>query len=397
MSKLNDLITKLCPDGVQYKKLGEIAVIKKGTQLNKSMLLDDGKYPVLNGGKGYSGYWNKYNFNGDRIAISQGGASAGFVTWMKKPFWAGAHCYVIDSSKESELRYLFHVIKSHELDYMKAQYGAGIPSLSLKTLSQTEIPLPPLPVREEIVRILDSFTELEAELTDRKEQYEYYRDHLLDKKNLERMDGKPIEMKKLRDVCSKTKTIKWGDSSDSRFYIDLSSVDMNTHKIGELEQITAENAPSRAKQVVKENDLLFATTRPTQMRCCVIPALLNNQICSTGYCVLRVKDASIDIRYVFHYLTTDKFKAYLGKNQTEGNYPAISDKKLREFQLPIPSLATQERVVDILDRFDTLTTSLTDGIPAEIAMRREQYEYYRSRLLDFPHLPDGSASVSAGE
>lgn len=193
-----------------------------------------------------------------------------------------------------------------------------------------------------------------------------------------------VEYRKLRDVCLKAKTIQWDNPNDTRFYIDLSSVDINTHAIGELEQITAENAPSRAKQVVKEDDLLFATTRPTQMRCCVIPASLNDQVCSTGYCVLRLKDVSIDVRFAFHCLTTDKFKAYLENNQTEGNYPAISDKKIREFHIPVPPIEVQREVVRILDAFAVLTDKLTAKLAEEATARKQQYGYYRDRLLDFP-------------
>lgn len=189
-----------------------------------------------------------------------------------------------------------------------------------------------------------------------------------------------VEYRKLGEICSKAKTIRWDNPNDSRFYIDLSSVDINTHTIGELERITAKNAPSRAKQVVKENDLLFATTRPTQMRCCVIPALLDNQICSTGYCVLRFNDMSVDVRFAFHWLTTDGFKTYLENNQTEGNYPAISDRKLREFEIPVPPIEVQREVVRILDAF----AALTDELATEIVARKAQYEHYRDRLLDFP-------------
>lgn len=397
MSKLHDLITQLCPDGVPYRKLDEIAVIKKGTQLNKNMLLDDGKYPVLNGGKNYSGYWNEYNFDGKRIAISQGGASAGFVTWMEKPFWAGAHCYVIDSSKESSIRYLFHVIKSHELDYMKAQYGAGIPSLSFKTLSQTEIPLPPLPVQTEIARILDAFTELEAELeaelSDRKKQYEYFRGRLLNDKNLERMDGEPVETKKLGDVSR----VFGGYAFKSKEYTVSGARVMRISDV-QAGYISNENAkycpidqPKQADSArLFANDLLVSLTgnvgRVAMVDNTVLPAYLNQRVAG-----LRATDA-INYRFLFHYLNQHQFIAdceRAGKGSAQKN---LSMGYLTNYEIPVPSLATQERVVDILDRFDALTTSLTDGIPAEIAMRREQYEYYRSRLLDFPRLPEDAVS-----
>ena len=183
MSRIDELVAVLCPDGVEYRKLGDVANIRKGEQLNKNSLLADGPYPVLNGGKDYSGYWTEFNSRSGVVAVSQGGASAGFVSWMAVPFWAGAHCYVVEETASCEARYLFHVMKSCEIKFMQSQYGAGIPSLSAKSLAGTDVPVPPIEVPREIVRILDSFTELEAELEAeldcRKRQYEFYRDQLL--------------------------------------------------------------------------------------------------------------------------------------------------------------------------------------------------------------------------
>ena len=180
MSKLEELIEELCPDGVPFKSLKEICTIQKGTQLNKDSLKAEGTYPVINGGINPSGYWEVCNFDANLITISQGGASAGYVNFLSTPFWAGAHCYVIAKCDTSIVyRYLYHFIKMQQTIFMQSQYGAGIPSLSFKTINEVTIPVPPLPVQNEIVRILDNFTELTAELEARKKQYEYYRDKLL--------------------------------------------------------------------------------------------------------------------------------------------------------------------------------------------------------------------------
>ena len=118
------------------------------------------------------------------ITISQGGASAGYVNYITTPFWAGAHCYVVEKCENNvNYRYLYHFIKMQQNKFMQSQYGAGIPSLNIGTINSVMIPVPPLPVQIEIVRILDLFTELTAELTAelnvREEQYKYYRDKLL--------------------------------------------------------------------------------------------------------------------------------------------------------------------------------------------------------------------------
>ena len=160
MSKLEELIKTLCPGGVEFKKLEQIACCVKGQQLNKEHLFDDG-FPVINGGINPSGYWNEYNFDENRITISQGGASAGYVNYQTSKFWAGAHCYVIvNEKKEINYRFLYYVCKMYEKKLTECQYGAGIPALSAKTVNLLEIPVPPIPIQDEIVKILDNFTEL---------------------------------------------------------------------------------------------------------------------------------------------------------------------------------------------------------------------------------------------
>lgn len=180
MSKIDDMIKKLCPNGVEHKMLGEVCSIGKGVQFNKKDMLDEGSYPVINGGINPSGYIEQYNETEKTITISQGGASAGYVNWIETKFWAGAHCYVLKPNESVVLnRYVYHFVKSKEYKLQECQYGAGIPALAKSTINDLLIPVPPLEIQEEIVRILDNFTELTAELTARRKQYEYYRDALL--------------------------------------------------------------------------------------------------------------------------------------------------------------------------------------------------------------------------
>ena len=184
MSKLDELIKELCPNGVEYKELKDLCIIKKGVQLNKEKLLEEAEYPVINGGILPSGYWNDYNVKENTITISQGGASAGYVQYIPTKFWAGAHCYYLElKDKNINYRYIYHFIKMKQDKLTSSQVGAGIPSVEKKILENLLIPVPPLEVQDEIVRILDNFTaltaELTAELTARKKQYSWYRDYLL--------------------------------------------------------------------------------------------------------------------------------------------------------------------------------------------------------------------------
>ncbi len=186
--RLKTLLQTLAPKGVEFRKLGEVINILKGKQLNKELLLDYGEYPVMNGGIHASGYWNEYNTDYPKIIISQGGASAGYVNYMTSKFWAGAHCYAIElNSEKLNYKFLYYFLKNSQTILMKSQFGAGIPALNKADIETLTIPIPPLEIQQEIVKILDQFSILTtdllagipAEIEARKKQYEYYREKLL--------------------------------------------------------------------------------------------------------------------------------------------------------------------------------------------------------------------------
>ncbi|ADU79780.1 restriction endonuclease subunit S [Helicobacter pylori] len=186
--RLKTLLQTLAPKGVEFRKLGEVINIFKGKQLNKELLLDYGEYPVMNGGIHASGYWNEYNTDYPKIIISQGGASAGYVNYMTSKFWAGAHCYTIElNSEKLNYKFLYYFLKNSQIILMKSQFGAGIPALNKADIETLTIPIPPLEIQQEIVKILDQFSILTtdllagipAEIKARKKQYEYYREKLL--------------------------------------------------------------------------------------------------------------------------------------------------------------------------------------------------------------------------
>ncbi|BDO46395.1 restriction endonuclease subunit S [Helicobacter pylori] len=186
--RLKTLFHTLAPKGVEFRKLGEVINILKGKQLNKELLLDYGEYPVMNGGIHASGYWNEYNTDYPKIIISQGGASAGYVNYMTSKFWAGAHCYAIElNSEKLNYKFLYYFLKNSQTILMKSQFGAGIPALNKVDIETLTIPIPPLEIQQEIVKILDQFSILTtdllagipAEIEARKKQYEYYREKLL--------------------------------------------------------------------------------------------------------------------------------------------------------------------------------------------------------------------------
>ena len=189
-----------------------------------------------------------------------------------------------------------------------------------------------------------------------------------------------VEFKRIADVSSKGSKIKWAQVGNAEYqYIDLGAVEPRTRQIGKTQTINSCNAPSRAQQIVHSGDIIFATTRPTQLRWAVIPDSYDGQVVSTGYCVIRPDRSSIITNYLAHTLGTTSFLKYLKANQILGNYPSIPDSRIQEFRIPVPPLEVQREITRVLDKF----TQLEAELEAELEARRRQYEHYRARVFDF--------------
>ena len=404
MKNLETLIQELCPNGVEFRTMEEVFEIRNGYTPSKNNpdFWEGGTIPwfrmedIRQNGRILSDAIQHIT----PAAIKGKGLFPANSIIIATTATIGEHALVIADSLANQRftnlvvrkslsacllpKFVFYYMFVID-EWCKKNVNAGnFASVDMKRFKKLEFPLPPIEVQTEIVRILDKFTsleaELEAELDCRKRQYEYYRDKLL---SFDNVGGQEVEWKKMSEVCLKTSKINWKLVEGEYKYIDLSSVDRDNHKISDCTIINKENAPSRAQQVVKTGDILFGTTRPTLMRFCYIPKEYDGEVCSTGYCVIRVNNEMINSHFAYHFLFTQKFQDYVEGHQKGASYPAISNKDVMSFELPIPSLQEQERIATILDRFESLTTSLQSGLPAEIAARRQQYEHYRDKLLTF--------------
>ena len=379
MSKLNDLIKELCPNGVEHKKLGDVCTVATGDQLNKSLLTDNGEYPVYNGGMAPSGYWNDYNAESDTIIISQGGASAGYVNFVATNFWAGAHCYIVKPSSLIENKYLYYLLKNMQAVIQGSKIGAGIPGLNRQEILKLEVPLPPLKIQQEIVKILDKFTqlqaELQAELDLRLKQYEYYRDELLSFDKLNNLAG-VVRRARLGEVAKYSVARISADLVDDSTYVGVDN--LLPDKRGKINSSHVPTAGYLTKFVA--GDVLIGNIRPYLRKIWLadIDGGTNGDVLS-----IHVVDKLLNSRFLYYVLSSERFFTYSVNNSKGAKMPRGDRRSIMEYEFTIPSLNAQQKIVEVLDRFSSITTSLTNGLPAEIKLRQQQYEYYRDELLSF--------------
>lgn len=391
MNRVEELIQQLCPNGVEWKKLGDYIELYTGEQLNKDAMLSDGVYPVMNGGVLASGFTDSFNEEADTITISQGGASAGFVNWMESKFWAGAHCFIVKVIDDKIInRYLYFFLKNSERKMMLSKYGAGIPSLSKESVNKLLIPIPPLPIQQEIVRILDTFTELTAnlqtELDARKKQYAYYRDCLL---NFEGVDG--VEWKKLGEIglfygglSGKTKKdFEEGNAKYVTYSNIFNNIAVNLN-INDVVNIL----PDEKQNVIAYGDVIFTGSSETPDECgmsSVVTEIINEPIYLNSFCFgFRLNNLSLyEPGFLKFLFRSNNIRNEIKKTANGVTRYNISKKLFSQIEIPIPPLPEQRRIVAILDHFETLVNDLSVGLPAELEARRKQYEYYRDQLLTF--------------
>ena len=380
MSRLDDLLETCCPEGVEYKELQSLAEIGTGSSDRKDSS-EDGEYPFYVRSKDVLRI-NKYEYDEEAIVIPGEGGIGEIFHFVQGKYALHQRAYRIHIVKpELTTKFLYYYMASHFKKFiMQKAVSATVTSIRKPMIEQFPVPVPPIEVQREIVRILDNFTALTAaltaELTARKKQYEYYRDNFLS-------FGGEVGYLTIGSCTLNTQTIKWKDEVGDYEYIDLSSVDREMSAIGETATINADSAPSRAQQIVHTDDILFGTTRPLLKRYCMVPPQYDGQIASTGFCVLRAKKEKILPKYLYYVISSEAFYKHIEPLQVEGSYPSVTNSNVKSYSMPVPPLTVQEKIVSVLDNFEAICNDLKIGLPAEISARQKQYEYYRDLLLSF--------------
>ena len=406
MKNLETLIQELCPDGVEFRTMEEVFEIRNGYTPSKNNpdFWEGGTIPwfrmedIRQNGRILSDAIQHIT----PAAIKGKGLFPANSIIIATTATIGEHALVIADSlanqrftnlavRKSLSACLLHKFVFYYMfvidEWCKKNVNAGnFASVDMKRFKKLEFPLPPIEVQTEIVRILDKFTsleaELEAELDCRKRQYEYYRDKLLSFDNVE---GQEVEWKKMSEVGTfiRGNGLQKKDFTESGvgcIHYGQIYTKFNTFTDKTL-TYCSENV-ARKLTPVHPGDLIIACTSENVEDVCKAVAWLGKEDIVTGghACVFSHHE---NPKYIAYLLQTENFFQQKKKYARGVKVIDIKVADLQKITLPIPSLEEQHRIVSILDRFESLTTSLQSGLPAEIAARRQQYEHYRGKLLTF--------------
>ena len=271
-------------------------------------------------------------------------------------------------------RFLFHYIGSSAfINYLKTTLKSStINNLNAGIINPFPIPLPPLRVQARIVEILDKFTQLEA----RNKQYDFYRNRLLDFALRDDLAGQ-VEWKTLGEVAEYVRERIAVDKLCAQTYVGVDNLLPN--RAGKKD---SNYLPTEGNAIAYQpNDILIGNIRPYLKK---IWKADNEGGASADVLVIRSTTQLLVPGYLYHLLADNRFFSYDMQHAKGAKMPRGNKEKILDYVIPLPPLSEQRRIVDFLDRFDTLTNSISEGLPREIALRRKQYEYYRDALLRFP-------------
>ena len=390
VTKLEQLIEELCPTGVEFRPLEKCCQVldNKRKPITKSAR-EAGEYPYY-GANGIQDYVADYIFDGTFVLVGEDGSvmtpnGTPVVNWAEGKIWVNNHAHIITEIDGVLLRYLFHYLQTVDI---KPLIHGNIPKLTGGDFKALKIPVPPLPVQEEIVRILDNFTELTTkltaelteELTAREKQYEYYRNQLL-------TFGDDVPLVQLGDYFPNirngfvgTATPYFTTEENGVRYLKGTNIHNGIISDNDYCYITPEFHKKHIRNELKADDILVVQSGHVG-ECAVVGEKYAGANCHA--LIIMSNGGQCNSKYVVHYLRSAEGKKKIAAITTGGTVKHILASEMKKFTIPFPPLEEQNRIVAILDRFETLCNEITEGLPAEIEARKKQYEYYRDELLTY--------------
>lgn len=404
MTKLEELINELCPDGVEYVKIKDYFIRLKGTPITaakmKEIASNDGEIKVFAGGKTVINAYEKDipKANITRVpAVLVQSRGVIDVVYYDNPFTFKNEMWAYTHNEQTTVKYLYYFLSTQVNKMRESASGMGsLPQISLKVTEEMQIPLPPLYIQSEIVHILDSFTlltaELTAELTARQKQYAFYRDYLLDfsnedvTKKIPDIDCSNVEYKRLGDIA----TAIYRGAGIKRD--EVTETGIPCVRYGEIYttyNVTFNNCVSHTdedkiqnKKYFEHGDVLFAITGESVEEIAKSCVYLGHDKCLAGGDIVVLKHNQ-NPKYMAYVLSTTNAQSQKSKGKVKSKVVHSSVPAISDIIIPIPPLAEQEKIANMIVRFDHLCNDISNGLPAEIEARKKQYEYYRDTLLSF--------------
>ena len=388
MSKINDLVKEMCPNGVEYKKLEKLLnYIQPGKYIVKDTnYKPQYNIPVLTAGKTFIlGYTNEEDgiFEASKecpvIIFDDFTTSNKWVDFEFK-VKSSAIKMLVPKTKNI-LKYIYYCMNN--IKYSPKEHSRQW----IQTYSQFEIPLPPIEVQEEIVRILDKFGELEAELEARKSQYEFWRGKVFDAKGKTKTYKLEKVLESLKTGLNPRKFFRLNTEDADGYYVTVREIgDRNVRYWESKDRVNKDGLLRINERANLEiGDVLFSGTG-TIGRVSLIEETPDNWNVKEGVYILKPKKEIINPVYLMHLMRSDYMKKLYSDYIVGNPVSSVPMRDLKKVKFELPDLDTQEKISNILDKFDRLVNDITVGLPAEIELRRKQYEYYRNKLLDFEEI-----------
>lgn len=363
---------------VEWRKLGEVCSFNRGRTITAKNAVE-GSVPVIAGGQAPSYYHNEANRIGESITVAGSGAYAGFISYWNQPIYV-SDAFTIEPKENLLHKYLFQWLKMNQQRIFDTQKGAGVPHVHGKDIAGFTIPIPSLSEQTRIVGILDTFTSsienLKEQIALRRKQYEHYRDQLLD---LEGKEG--VEMKTLGELGEfiRGNGIQKNDFVEDGFGCIHYGQIHAKYGFYATETISKINESLYKKcKKAKKGDVVLATTSEDAEGVAKPFVWLGEEDVAVSGDAFIYHHCQIG-KFIGHQFLTPRFMQFKVKYATGAKVVRISGDNMAKYEIPVPSLSEQQRIVSILDTFEASIQNLE----AQLKEREKQYEYYRNKLLTF--------------
>ncbi len=379
MSHIDELVTELCPSGVTFMPLRNVARLRNGRDYKS---FGAGDVPVYGTG-GVMTYIDTYVYDRPSVLIPRKG-SLDKLYYVDRPFWTVDTIFYTEVFDHLLPKFLYYHLSTQHLEDLNQ--AGGVPTLTQAVLNELRVPVPPLEVQREIVRILDTYTELEAELLTELEARQRQFGHFAERLLVSRDDVSRVNLGAVATI------VRGASPRPIQSFITRQPDGIPWIKIGDApaggkfitatQQLVSPAGAQKSRRVqpgdfLLSNSMSFGRPYISKIEGCI----------HDGWLAISGFNKAFLPDYLYYLLRSASVQAEFKRRAGAGTVKNLNADIVKSVRVPLPPLSRQREVVELLDSFDTLVNDLSVGLPAELAARRKQYEHYRDRLLTFEEAP----------